>query len=135
MSDNLFNNMSDNLSDNISEPISETHTEKTTSLIQGYLWYPQTLELDLGQYLPTQWEEVHLLWDEIHPPFAFFENGTLTSSQHFFQFTSLVIYKTQPSNDEVHARAEVFSQVLHTWLEATPAGVGWQLWEDLRPLE
>jgi hypothetical protein len=127
----------------MSEPIldnTEQNTETSTSetpirLLQGYLWYPQTLELDLGQYLPAQWEEIHLLFDEIHPPFTFFENGTLTSSQHFYQFTSLVIYKTQPSNDEVHARAEVFSQVLHTWLEATPAGVGWQLWEDLRPLE
>ncbi len=104
-------------------------------LLQGYLWHPQTLELDLSQHIPTQWQDVHIMFDEIHPPFAFFENGTLTSSQNFYQFTALVIFPQRPSDQDLHARAEVFSETLNTWLEATPAGVGWQLWEDLRPLE
>ncbi len=104
-------------------------------LLQGYLWHPQTLELDLSQHIPAQWQDVHIMFDEIHPPFAFFENGTLTSSQNFYQFTALVIFPQRPSDQDLHARAEVFSETLNTWLEATPAGVGWQLWEDLRPLE
>ncbi|GEM47398.1 DUF3208 domain-containing protein [Deinococcus cellulosilyticus] len=103
-------------------------------LLQGYLWYPKSAPLDLSSYLPETLEGASLLWDEMQAPFAFFENGELTSTQHFFQFTALRIYEGQPSNEELHEHAERLSVALNPLLNATPAGVGWQLWEDLRPL-
>ena len=104
-------------------------------LLQGYLWYPKTLTLDLADHLPSILADAHLLIDEIQPPFAFFENGTLTSSQHFFQVTVLSMYPAKPSEAEMHAHTARFSAALDPLLNATPAGVGWQLWEDLRPIE
>ena len=104
-------------------------------LIQGYLWHPQELELDLEQTFPLEWEGVSLLWDEIRPPFAFFENGTLSSTQTFYQFTALELYAVRPSDEELHQKAERLSKFLGNILEATPPGFGWQLLEDLRPLE
>ena len=68
-------------------------------LIQGYLWHPQELELDLESLFPLEWEGVSLLWDEIRPPFTFFENGTLSSTQTFYQFTALELYAVRPSDD------------------------------------
>lgn len=109
-------------------------------LLQGYLWHPLTTDIDLEQFLPkelethTQNAETHVLWDQINPPFAFFDNGDPTATQTFYQFTVLSIYEQKPSTESVAHDAQIASTVLQPLLETTPNGVGWQLWEDGREL-
>lgn len=113
-------------------------------LLQGYLWHPvsqgedtpseQFDDFDLDNYLPHELGEAHLLWDQIQPPFAFFDNGEPTASQVFYQFTALQMYDSKPSHETLSADARAASQALEPLLSATPDGVGWQLWEDLREL-
>lgn len=108
-------------------------------LLQGYLWHPKDAQYDLGDFLPPLLADAHLAWDEVTPPFAFFENGELTSSQVFYQFTAFRLYpagphQKTPDNDALHAHAQLLSEALAPLLNATPPGVGWQLWEDLREL-
>ncbi len=128
---------------------SDVHAAGSTSsgrtavrLLQGYLWHPAgegdnaaTFEdFDLENYLPHELGEAHVLWDKVNAPFAFFENGEPTASQAFYQFTVLQMYDARPSAEHLNADALSASQGLGPLLEATPAGVGWQLWEDLREL-
>lgn len=109
-------------------------------LLQGYLWHPgdennETFEdFDLENYLPHELGEAHVLWDKVTAPFAFFENGEPTASQAFYQFTVLQMYDARPSAESLNADALSASQSLGPLLDATPDGVGWQLWEDLREL-
>lgn len=103
-------------------------------LLQGYLWHPKEDEIDLESYLPRELEEAHVLWDEIDPPFAFFDNGEPSANQAFFQFTVLRVYEDKPDAQGLHRDAEEASGALQPLLEGTPDGVGWQLWEDLREL-
>lgn len=114
-------------------------------LLQGYIWHPETVDIDLEHYLPRELdlptppglaeaEEAHVLWDQVDPPFAFFENGDPTATQTFYQFTVLRVYDERPSNEALHADAMAVSQALNPLLDGTPEGVGWQLWEDLREL-
>jgi len=116
-------------------------------LLQGYVWDPRDAEMDLDTFLPrevdlpahsgtteTDPEPARVLWDEVTPPFAFFENGEPTASQAFYQFTVLRVYEVRPGNDALHADAQEVSELLGPLLEATPQGVGWQVWEDLRDL-
>lgn len=112
-------------------------------LLQGYVWHPAGADLDLEQFLPRELdltphnsddENAHVLWDEVTPPFAFFENGEPTAGQTFYQFTVLRVYEERPSNEALHDDALAASTALNPLLEGTPEGVGWQLWEDLRDL-
>ena len=112
-------------------------------LLQGYVWHPADTDIDLEHYLPRELElsptssddeNAHVLWDELNPPFAFFENGEPTAGQTFYQFTVLRVYDVRPSNEALHADALSASQQLGPLLDGTPEGVGWQLWEDLRDL-
>ncbi|WP_291426479.1 DUF3208 domain-containing protein [Deinococcus sp.] len=112
-------------------------------LLQGYVWHPVGSDIDLEHYLPRELEltpaneddeNAHVLWDQLDPPFAFFENGEPTAGQTFYQFTVLRVYETRPSNEALHDDALSASQQLNPLLEGTPEGVGWQLWEDLRDL-
>jgi Protein of unknown function (DUF3208) len=110
-------------------------------LLQGYLWHPSDPDgegafedFDLENYLPHELGEAKVLWDDVRPPFAFFENGEPTASQAFYQFTVLQLYDARPSATDLNADAQAASQALGPLLEATPTGVGWQLWEDLREL-
>lgn len=114
-------------------------------LLQGYVWHPKDADVDLDLYLPRDLdlpehatdpdaESAHVLWDEVNPPFAFFENGEPTASQTFYQFTVLRVYEDRPGNDALHRDAAAASAALNPLLESTPAGLGWQLWEDLRDL-
>lgn len=103
-------------------------------LLQGYVWHPKGAAYTLGTLLPGNLADGNLLWDEVAPPFAFFENGELTSTQVFYQFTALRVYDAKPDNDTLHAHAQALSDALQPVLDATPDGVGWQLWEDLREL-
>ncbi|ADY26144.1 hypothetical protein Deipr_0988 [Deinococcus proteolyticus MRP] len=103
-------------------------------LLQGYLWHPRELSMDLDAYLPRELDEANVLWDEIDPPFAFFDNGEPSSGQVFYQFTVLRVYEERPGAEQLHADAQEASQALEPLLQATPAGLGWQLMEDLREL-
>lgn len=103
-------------------------------LLQGYLWHPQSLELELDDYLPTNLlDNVHILWDAIRPPFTFFDDGTLSSSQVFYQLTVIYVGDNH-DNAYWETLLQQIHQQLQPMLEATPAGVGWQLLGDLRPL-
>lgn len=109
-------------------------SELAIRLLQGYLWHPAGADLGLDAYLPRELAGARLLWDEVRPPFAFFENGELTATQTFYQFTALRRYEGRPDDETLHAHALALQTELGPALEATPPGVGWQLWEDLREL-
>lgn len=102
-------------------------------LLQGYLWFPKDLDVDLARHLPTTLDpNVHVLWDELPaPPFTFFDDGTLAATQRIHQLTVLTF-----AESEEHAGRLVpwLAEVLQARLETTPEGVGWQLMEDLRPI-
>lgn len=103
-------------------------------LMQGYVWHPKDADYRLADLLPADLADAHLLWDEVNPPFAFFENGQLAATQTFYQFTALRRYAPRPDDDTLHAHAVALEAALGPVLDATPSGVGWQLWEDLRDL-
>ena len=117
-----------------STPRTETAGRAAVRLLQGYVWHPRDLDVDLESYLPHELDEAYVLWDPVNPPFAFFENGEPTASQVFYQFTTLQMYDERPDADTMHAHAQAVSEALNPLLEGTPPGVGWQLWEDLRDL-
>ena len=104
-------------------------------LLQGYLWHPRDLELDLADWLPESMPGgVHLLWDPLdRPPFAFFDDGTPSSTQVVYQFTVL-IRTWQGDEEDFSAMLPGLAEQLQEKLELTPPGVGWSLSEDLRPL-
>jgi len=111
----------------VSDAVDKT---RAVRLLQGYIWYPKDAEIDLKDYLPEELEpDIHLLLDEVRPPFTFFDDGTLAATQHIFQFTALTL-----SSDNPAGLTPWLAEVLQEKLEATPPGVGWQLLEDLREL-
>lgn len=105
-------------------------------LFQGYLWHPKALEFDPKQALPARLGEgledgpVHLLIDPVRPPFAFFQDGTPTEGQAFYQLTLLV--RTEKTPPQLKPLTRPVSEELDPYLQATPQGVGWMLLEDLR---
>ena len=105
-------------------------SERAVKLLQGYIWVPREQELDLGDYLPQKLEpNIFILWDEMPAaPFTFFDDGTLSATQRFFQFTVLTVSEGEDPQKLVPWLAET----LQERLERTPAGVGWQIFEDLR---
>lgn len=105
---------------------------KAIKLFQGYLWHPKELSFDPREAIPRQLGEVHVLIDKVRPPMTFFEDGTLTETQQFYQVTLLV--RTEQEPGELKPLAQWVSQVLQPYLEATPKAVGWQLLEDLRQI-
>jgi hypothetical protein len=104
---------------------------RAVKLLQGYLWHPRDQAIDLADYLPRTLEpDIHLLWDAMPAaPFAFFDDGTLSATQQLYQFTAL---KLLEGDDEAARYVPALAERLGELLEATPAGVGWQLFEDLR---
>jgi hypothetical protein len=101
-------------------------------LLQGYLWHPKELEpVLLPDALPSG---ASIVTDTIEAPFAFFEDGTWTGTQVFYQLTVLEVFQEWPENDQMSARALRASEELNPILNATPASVGWSLSEDLRPV-
>lgn len=101
-------------------------------LLQGHLWHPNDLEpIALPDTLPGG---SSVLLSEIRPPFAFFDDGTYTGTQTFYQLTVMQIFPDWPENSEMAAAALAASTELEPLLNATPAGVGWNLTEDLRPV-
>ncbi len=114
--------------------MADTPETVAVRLLQGYLWHPAKPALDLEAYLPHRLGGVDLLWDGVPAPFAFFENGEPTASQTFYQFTLLRVYQARPDAGQLGSDARRASEDLGPLLDATPPGVGWQLWEDLRDL-
>ena len=108
--------------------------ERALKLLQGYIWHPKELDVDLGDYLPTTLEGgVHVLWDRMpRPPFSFFDDGTLAASQHVYQFTVLKLLTDE--DDEPGGLIPWLAEILQEKLESTPEGVGWQIFEDLREI-
>lgn len=103
-------------------------------LIQGYLWHPRGADYDVKTLLPAELgPDVHLLLDAMPAaPFAFFDDGTLSATQVVYQLTVLAI--VQPGHDPAEFLT-TSAERLQTHLNATPAGVGWQLMSDLRELD
>ncbi len=111
-----------------------TEPAKTAiKLLQGYIWHPKDLAIELGDYLPSELEpDIHLLWDPMPAaPFTFFDDGTLSATQQFYQFTALTLVE-EPS--EPAGLLPWLAETLQGRLEKTPEGVGWQLSEDLREI-
>ena len=102
-------------------------------LLQGYIWHPIELDLDLGDWLPTTIDPgVHLLWDRLErAPFTFFDDGTLAETQRLYQFT---VVQVDPG-PEPERLVPWLAERIQEKLEQTPAGVGWQVMEDLREIE
>lgn len=100
-------------------------------LLQGYIWHPQEAKLVLADYLPSRLEpDIHVLWDEMpRAPFAFFDDGTLSASQQFYQFTVLSFCEDR---DQAAGLIPWLAETLQARLNMTPEGVGWQIFEDLR---
>lgn len=118
---------------------SSTESRAAVRLLQGYLWYSKEADIDLEHFLPKELESmgedpVYVLWDEITPPFAFFDSGEPTSDQYFYQFTVLSVYEQKPSSERLQEDALLANRLLQPLLESTPQGLGWKLWEDLREL-
>ncbi len=106
--------------------------DKDLKLLQGYIWYPRGEDINLGDYLPEKLEPgIHILWDEITPPFTFFDDGTLAASQHFFQFTAI---KLGDSEQEAKSIIPWLAETLQQNLNQSPESVGWQIFEDLRDI-
>ncbi len=104
---------------------------RAVKLLQGYLWHPREAGIRLEDYLPRRLEpDIHLLWDALPAaPFAFFDDGTLSATQQLYQFTAL---KVLDPDDDPARYLPALAETLRVRLEATPPGVGWQLFEDLR---
>lgn len=102
-------------------------------LLQGYIWHPRELEIDLADHLPSLMAgDVHVLYDPMPAaPFTFFDDGTMTATQQFYQFTVMTFVEAgvNPSG-----RVPWLAEELQRRLESTPPGVGWQVFEDLREL-
>lgn len=102
-------------------------------LLQGYLWHPREVEVDFAAYLPaTLGADIHVLLDAIPAaPFAFFDDGTLSASQQFYQLTVVTFREDE---EDVGGLVPWAAETLQQHLEGTPEGVGWQVFEDLRDL-
>jgi hypothetical protein len=103
-------------------------------LLQGYVWHPRELDIDLAEYLPaTVGRDVHVLLDPIPAaPFAFFDDGTLSATQQFYQLTVLT-FREDDEND-VSGLVPWVAETLQQRLDQTPSDVGWQVFEDMREI-
>ncbi len=104
---------------------------RAVRLLQGYVWHPRGLVLDLADHLPaTLSGDVHVLWDPMPAaPFTFFDDGTLSATQQVYQLTVLRFVE---DGDEPETVLAWVVERLQAALESTPEGVGWQVMEDLR---
>jgi hypothetical protein len=100
-------------------------------LLQGYVWQPREKpDLKLPKNLPMG---ASLVMDRIPAPMAFFDNGTPTETQTFYQLTVLEIFPEWVENEVMASRALLASHELNLILNDTDPDVGWSLSEDLRP--
>ena len=104
---------------------------RAVRLLQGYVWYPRERAVDLTAFLPaTLGDDVHVLCDALPAaPFAFFDDGTLSATQVVHQMT---VMRFVEEGDDPASLLPWVVETLQRALEATPPGVGWQLFDDLR---
>ncbi len=102
-------------------------------LLQGYVWHPREMDIDLADYLPRELDpDVHVLWDAMPAaPFTFFDDGTLAATQQVYQLT---VMRFVPPEDDPAALLPWLAETLHEALERSPREVGWQVLADLREL-
>ena len=108
--------------------------ERPIKLLQGYVWFPKTSELDLRTYLPERLDDhVHVLIDRLPAaPFSFFDDGTPAATQHIHQLTVVTMGEDEASVEPLLPWA---AEVLEEKLESTPSEVGWQILDDLRAVQ
>lgn len=114
-----------------------TESDRAVKLLQGYVWHPRELELDLADYLPASLDGgVHVLWDPLpQAPFTFFDDGTLAATQQVYQLTVVkLLGKEEDVQDHAAGMVPWLAEKLQGRLEQTPEGVGWQIFEDLREI-
>ncbi|MFO7545243.1 MAG: DUF3208 family protein [Trueperaceae bacterium] len=106
---------------------------RAVKLLQGYVWHPREQDLRLDETLPGSLaNDVHLLLDALpQAPFAFFDDGTLSATQTVYQLTVLAILEGPVDPARM---LPAVAEALQRHLDATPAGVGWQVMEDLREI-
>jgi len=106
---------------------------RAVKLLQGYVWHPRDLEMDLRAALPERFEpDVHVLLDAMPAaPFTFFDDGTLSATQRVYQLTVL---RFVDDDDDPAALLPWLAETLQAALERTPDGVGWQVMADLREI-
>jgi len=104
---------------------------RAVRLLQGYVWHPRSASIDLSDHLPRTLEgDVHVLFDAMPAaPFTFFDDGTLSATQTVYQLTVL---RFVAEGEDPATLLPWVSAVLQRALETTPAGVGWQILDDLR---
>lgn len=104
---------------------------RAVRLLQGYVWHPRDLDVDLDDHLPMTLDgDVHVLWDALPAaPFTFFDDGTLAATQRVYQLTVLRFVE---AGEEPATLLPWVAETLQRALETTPPGVGWQLLDDLR---
>lgn len=104
---------------------------RAVRLLQGYVWHPRQAPMTLGEYLPQRLAgNIHILFDAMPAaPFTFFDDGTLSATQTVYQLT--VLHFVEDGEDPASLLPWV-SEVLQQALNTTPAGVGWQILDDLR---
>jgi len=104
---------------------------RAVRLLQGYVWHPREQPVDLRAHLPATLEgDVHVLFDPMPAaPFTFFDDGTLSATQVVYQLTVLRFVE---EGDDPATLLPWVAETLQRALEATPAGVGWQILDDLR---
>ncbi|HKI57458.1 MAG TPA: DUF3208 domain-containing protein [Trueperaceae bacterium] len=114
-------------------PDARPDQRRAVRLLQGYLWHPREQEVALADFLPSKLaHDIHVLVDAIPAaPFTFFDDGTLSATQQFYQLT--VLTYVDPGED-ASGRVPWVAETLQKRLESTPEGVGWQVFEDLREL-
>ncbi len=104
---------------------------RAVRLLQGYVWHPREQDVDLGAHLPTTLEgDVHVACDPMPAaPFTFFDDGTLAATQVVYQLTVLRLVE---DGEDPATLLPWVAETLQRALEGTPAGVGWQILDDLR---
>ena len=105
--------------------------QQAVKLLQGYIWHPREEDINLGEYLPKKLEpNIEILWDEMpQAPFTFFDDGTLSATQQFYQFTTMTILEDREDAADL---TKDLAETLQAKLNTTPPSVGWQIFEDLR---
>ena len=116
-------------------PDAQQSEQRVLKLLQGYIWHPREAEVDLGTYLSERLEpNLYVLWDAMpQAPFTFFDDGTMSATQQFYQFT--VVHKgevAEGAEEEIGGLIPWLAETLQIQLNTTPEGVGWQIFEDLR---
>lgn len=107
--------------------------KRVFKLLQGYIWHPREQDVELANHLPERiGTDIRVLWDPLpRAPFTFFDDGTLAETQTVYQFTVMAFLD---EHDEPGRQVPWLAETLQAKLETTPAGVGWQIMEDLREL-